>query len=324
MRIATRHGELAVSRSGEGQPLLLLHGLPGSAASWAQVRDRLGPDTDVLTPDLLGFGASAKPLFLSSLHAVGQAEALLDVLDALALPSVTVVGHDFGGPVAVSLLALAPERVSGLGLLATNTFPDAPVPFPLSTVTWPLVGHLAARTLFSRPSLRLMLLAGVGSPRVRLDPHAALGDHAQVRCIRTVFAASLRRLEELYRPVQQALQSCDVEGFVLWGERDPFFSVQQGRRTADAFGARFTALEGAGHFLPDERPAEVAEAIRELRRRPPRRGPGQEPPAVQPSRPPRTVHARAVSRTAPSASAGRASRSASRSAALPSSSSEAT
>lgn len=264
MRISTRHGDVAVARSGTGQPLLLLHGLPGSAASWDGVRERLGPAVDVVVPDLLGFGGSARPRPLRTLHAAGQAEALLDVLDALALPSAAVVGHDFGGPVAVSLLSLAPERVTGLGLLAANVLPDAPIPFPLSTVTWPLVGPLAARALFSRASLRLVLLAGVGAPRVRLDARAALGDDGQLRSIRTLFEGSLRHLDELYRPVQQALESCDVDGFVLWGDRDPFFSLEQGRRTAGAFAARFTALEGAGHFLPEERPAEVAEAVRAL------------------------------------------------------------
>ena len=261
--VVTRHGDLALARTGEGPPLLLLHGLPGSGASWEPVRERLH-DVDVLVPDLLGFGGSAKPTDLRTLHAAGQAEALLDALDALELPTVTVVGHDFGGPVALALHALAPERITGLGLLAANTFTDAPIPFPLSTVTWPLVRHLTAPVLFSRPSLQLMLVTGVRSPRVRLDPRTHLGDSAQLRTIRTIFEGSLRHLDELYRPVEEALNAASVDGFVLWGDRDPFFSLDQGRRTAAALGVPFTALPGAGHFLPAERPGEVADAIAAL------------------------------------------------------------
>jgi pimeloyl-ACP methyl ester carboxylesterase len=260
----TRHGQLALSREGAGPAVMLLHGVPGSAATWSQVAVRLAPEADVIVPDLLGFGGSARPRDLQTLHAVSQAEALLDALDAQEVPTATVVGHDFGGPVALSLLAMAPERVSSLGLLATNAFPDTPIPFPLSTIFWPVFGRLAAAGLFSRPSLRLMLRTGVGSPRVRLDPAAHLADADQVRAVRTIFEGSLRHLTELFSPVEIALETADVPGFVLWGDRDPFFTIESGKRTAAAFGVPLTRLDGAGHFLPEERPEEVAQAVLSL------------------------------------------------------------
>ena len=61
-----------------------------------------------------------------------------------------------------------------------------------------------------------------------------------------------------------ALKSVDMPSFVAWGDHDPFFPVEQGRRTANAIpGAQFEILEGAGHLLPDERPAHVAPLIGE-------------------------------------------------------------
>jgi pimeloyl-ACP methyl ester carboxylesterase len=262
--VNTRHGQLAVSRDGDGPALVLLHGVPGGARTWGEVAERLGPDVDVLVPDLLGFGRSARPRDLQTLHARSQAEALLDALNALEVPTATVVGHDFGGPVALSLVAIAPERVSGLGLMATNAFPDTPIPFPLSAIFWPVVGRVAASGLFSRPSLQLMLRTGVGSPRVRLDPATYLADADQVRAIRTVFEGSLRHLAELFHPVESALETADVPGFVLWGDRDPFFTIESGKRTAAALGVPLTRLDGAGHFLPAERPEEVVQAISSL------------------------------------------------------------
>jgi pimeloyl-ACP methyl ester carboxylesterase len=262
--VETRHGQLAVLREGHGPALVLLHGVPGGSGTWSQVAARVGPDVDVIVPDLLGFGRSAKPRDLQTLHARSQAEALLDALDALEVPTATVVGHDFGGPVALCLRAMAPERVSGLGLMAINAFPDTPIPFPLSTIFWPVVGRVAAAGLFSRPSLQLMLQTGVGSPKVRLDAATYLGDADQVRTIRTIFEGSLRHLAELFRPVQGALEAADVPGFVLWGDRDPFFALESGKRTAAAFGVPLTRLPGAGHFLPAERPEEVLQAISSL------------------------------------------------------------
>lgn len=177
------------------------------------------------------------------------------------MPTATLVGHDFGGPVALSLMAMAPGRVSGLGLLATNAFPDTPIPFPLSTIFWPIIGRIAAPGLFSRPSLQLMLRTGVGSSKVRLDPVTYLGDAGQVQTIRTLFEGSLRHLAELYGPIETALEAADVPGFVLWGDRDPFFTIESGERTAATFGVPLTRLEGAGHFLPEERPEDVARAV---------------------------------------------------------------
>ena len=93
---------------------------------------------------------------------MGQAEALSDALGDLGVTEATVVGHDFGGPVALSLTAYRPDLIIGLGLLATNTFRDTPIPIPLSLVTWPVVGRVMAPALFSRASLAMMLGTGTG------------------------------------------------------------------------------------------------------------------------------------------------------------------
>lgn len=264
LQVDTRHGRVALARSGAGQPVLLLHGIPGSAASWRQVARRLEHHAEVLVPDLLGFGSSDRPDDLATLHAQGQAQAIADVLQALDIGSVAVVGHDFGGPVALLLAREARCAVNRLGLLATNAFPNTPIPMPLAMLTWPGLGRLAAPALFSRASLALMLRTGTGTPRPHLDPHTHLGDGRQSRAIRTVFEGSLRNLPELYTPVQQQLQAWSGPAFVAWGDRDPFFSVEQGRRTADAAGAHFVLFQNAGHFLPQERPDEVAAEIAAL------------------------------------------------------------
>jgi pimeloyl-ACP methyl ester carboxylesterase len=186
-------------------------------------------------------------------------------MDALRVDRATFVGHDFGGPVALTLMGRRPGLVTGLGLLSANTFTDTPIPFPLSATIWPMVGWLARQALFSPVSLRMMVRRGIGVPRIAMAPERAVGDGDQARAIATIFSASLLRLSELYRPIEQALRSVAVPSFVAWGDRDPFFSVEQGRRTAGAMaGSRFELLDGAGHFLPEERPERVASLIADL------------------------------------------------------------
>lgn len=106
-----------------------------------------------------------------------------------------------------------------------------------------------------------MLRQGSGSP-IDADDH--LGDGDQLRAIGTIFAHALRNLDA-YEPVERDLRALDVPVFVGWGDRDPFFGVEQAQRTAAAArDARLAIYEGAGHFLPAERPAEVAADVRRL------------------------------------------------------------
>jgi pimeloyl-ACP methyl ester carboxylesterase len=255
---------LGYRRSGSGPVVVLLHGIPGSAASWSSTVSQLPETLDVIVLDLLGFGASTRPRTLEGLHATSQASALAQLLDELDISSATIVGHDFGGPVALALHRLRPDLFEAVGLLATNAFTDTPIPFPLSLVNVPFIGGVAARTLFSSPSLRMMLRQGVGKGTKPPESGTHLGDRAQQQAIATIFAGSLTRLDELYSPLEEQLSRLELPVFVGWGDIDPFFDVAQGERTAQAAGAELRLYAGAGHFLPHERPAEVAADIAAL------------------------------------------------------------
>lgn len=249
---------LAYHRAGAGMPVVLLHGVPGSSVVWREVAERLPHSFDVIAPDLLGFGGSDRPSRLEDLHAEGQARALDGLLSDLGVTGALLVGHDFGGPVAVALSDRRPDAVGAVALMSTNIFADTPIPFPLSTTVWPLVGGLARRLLFSRRSLTMMLRQASGEDAPALDPIRYLGDAAQCRAIGTLFGGSLLHLAELYGPLEAQLGRLTVPTFVGWGDRDPFFPLAQGQRTARLARTELRVYAKAGHFLPDERPSEVA------------------------------------------------------------------
>ena len=256
---------MAVRELGHGSPVLLVHGVPGSAAVWDTVASRLAARHRVLVPDLLGFGASTRSRNLETLSPAGQARALIAMLDGLGLDRVAWAGHDYGAALGLEVARSQPERISHLALAATNAFPDTPIPFPLSTVTWPVVGGAFARLVFSGPSLAMTLRKGVAAPGCRLDTGAYLGDSGQRAAIGVIFASVLRNLRDWYAPIEASLATVNVPTVVVWGDRDPFFSAAQGVRTAEAIpGARLVMLDKTGHFLPGERPAELADAIAQL------------------------------------------------------------
>lgn len=254
---------LAYRRSGHGPPVVLLHGIPGQGTAWAGVEPALSPDFDVITPDLIGFGDSDGPMSptIETVGPASQAAGIALLLDELDVRGATIVGHDFGAPVAVLLAASRPDLVGALVLLAGNAFPDTPIPFPLSLTRVPVIGGLLGRLLFSSPSLTLMLRQGTGPGTPPPAPETYLGDRRQRRTIAAIFSGALSQLTELYTPVATALEALQVPVLVGWGDRDPFFPVAQGERTALHARGRLRVFEGAGHFLPHERPAEVAADI---------------------------------------------------------------
>lgn len=259
---STGHGDISFLVGGDGPALLFLHGVPGSARAWEAAVARLDGSRHLVVPDLLGFGGSDDS---QDLHAEAQAAAMIELLEALGIERATVITHDFGGPVALHMIAQRPGLLDGLLLSATNAFGDTPIPFPLSMIFWPLVGPLAANAIFSPPSLRMMLRTGVGFPASKLDASAYVGDRRQAHTIRTIFEDSLRRLHELYDPLTELLPRLNIPTEVVWGDRDPFFTIDSGHRTAAAIpDAHLTTLSGAGHFLPAERPDEMVDAIHQL------------------------------------------------------------
>ena len=148
VRTAMLNGhEFSYSDSGDGPALLFIHGLTSSQRNWAHLVDALNKDHRVLAPDLFGHGASAKPMGDYSLGA--HAATLRDLLDRLDIDRVTLVGHSFGGGIAMQFCYLFPERVErlvlvssgGLGrsvspLLRAATVPGAGLVLPLIASGW--------------------------------------------------------------------------------------------------------------------------------------------------------------------------------------------
>lgn len=252
-------------RDGDRGTVVLVHGIPGAARAWHNVAAALPDGAEVIIPDLLGFGESAMPtpITIDTLGPDRQRQALANLLDEVGVRDAVLVGHDFGGPTSILLADRRPDLVGRLLVLSANTFPDTPIPFPLSLTNTPVVGGLAGRALFSRASLVMMLRQGVGAGPPP-DASTYIGDRQQQRAIATIFSGALRRLRELYTPVETALRGLKVPVVVGWGDKDPFLGLAQGTRTAEAARSELRVFAGAGHFLPHERPDDVAEEIEKL------------------------------------------------------------
>jgi pimeloyl-ACP methyl ester carboxylesterase len=110
--------QVAVTVAGYGEPLLLLHGLGGTRATWRHLIDALARSYLVIAPDLAGHGDSEDAGGDVSLGA--QANNLRDLLVALGHHRVSVIGHSLGGGVAMQFAYQFPERVGRMVLIGSG------------------------------------------------------------------------------------------------------------------------------------------------------------------------------------------------------------
>jgi pimeloyl-ACP methyl ester carboxylesterase len=260
-----RHRERGMSflEGGEGDPFLFLHGIPGSCFTWRTVGELLTDHYHVIIPDLAGFGQSE--LSGEDYYMEAQAWGIKRTLDGLGIREVYLAGHDFGGPVALTLVRLFPElSVKGLVLSATNVFTDTYVPPPLRIARIPLLGTIFFKMMVgNRIGARMLYMAAtVQKKEASWEKFKQHLTPSALDLTRRIFQRSLADLKSNYQAVEDLLVHLVAPTLVLWGADDPFFGTSVGERTHRAIhGAELKVYERTGHFVPEERPHLVARDI---------------------------------------------------------------
>lgn len=255
--IAVADVVLEVWDEGQGPPILLLHGIPMRNLLWKGVVSRLvARGYRVIAPDLAGFGRSEAPEGVE-LHVANQATWIIGLLDALGIERALVVGHDIGAAVAQVMAVRAPERVGGL-VLMDGVYADSwPVEAMTKIAAW---DPSAAAKLFGLLVQRIPATGtttGVSEDEMRelLAPYE--GEAGGRRLIRMAKSLDSRHTVAIL----DDLRRLRPPSLLLWGDQDQFQPVDTvGRPLAELLGAELKILPG-GHFLPLDRPAEIAEEI---------------------------------------------------------------
>lgn len=259
-----RGGGLSFLMGGDGPPLLLLHGAPGSAQSWAKVGVRLVNRFRVIIPDLAGFGAS-EPL-ITGYGLEEQAQAVHALLQHLQIKTLLLGGHDFGGMVALTLLRHYPElRAQGLILAASNPLPDQPAAPLLRLAAIPGIGSLFARLLAgNRWGLRSLYQQAVANQEefTWRDYRGHLTPTGMAQTHRILHDGLHRQVDGGELSLDALLPDLACPALLLWGDEDPLLSVDVAvRLRATLPNALLKVYAYTGHFVPEERPIETAEDI---------------------------------------------------------------
>lgn len=263
-------GALAYAREGDRSlpPLLCVHGNPSWSILYRHVLRDWSGELQVVAPDHLGCGLSDQPADRSYRLAdrIADLERLVLALD---LERITLLVHDWGGPIGLGVALRHPERFARLVITNTAVLPGGPLPWRIALCRGRLLGRAlvegwnafargATRFAVARrlpPALRRAYVAPYAPPRSAratwrfVDDIPLAPTHPSWSTLRAV-AAGLPALSD--RPT-----------LLLWGARDWCFRASHREDLARALGgAPCETLPSAGHYLFEDDPGGVRDALR--------------------------------------------------------------
>jgi pimeloyl-ACP methyl ester carboxylesterase len=256
LRFRVVHGyRRAFRMAGAGPPIVLVHGIGDSSATWKPVLPALAKRHLVIAPDLLGHGSSDKPRADYSVAA--YANGVRDLLGVLGVERATLVGHSLGGGVAMQFAYQFPERTERLVLVGSGgAGPDVTPVLRIMT----LPGAAALLLLLRMPTARLQVggavqllrLLGTGLGQDAPDL-LRMVDALPDATARAAFIRTLRAVVDWRGQVVTMLDRCyltrGMPTLLVWGSRDAVVPVAHAYRAHEAMpGSRLEVFEGAGHF----------------------------------------------------------------------------
>jgi haloalkane dehalogenase len=251
---------------GDGAPALLLHGEPTWSYLYRKLVGPLSSRARVVVPDLPGFGRSDKPTDRAFYTYDRHVAIFTAFVRSLDLTDITLVVHDWGGPVGLRFAAENAERVARLVVLNTGIYSGSP--------RWPTPGFLEWRNFAERTGLELPIGSIVqGGTLTELPPDVVAAYDAPFPVPQAKTGAAMFPLlvplspddpgvAEMIR-TREALSKWGKPALVYFGDSDPIFPPGVAKAMARLLptAGEPELVAGASHFLQEDRGGELAERI---------------------------------------------------------------
>lgn len=275
MKIALRDGEMHYEDQGSGPVILFVHGTPTNSYEYRHLIAALSKRFRCIAPDHLGFGQSARPqafAYTPEAHAA----VLKEFVEKLDLRDVTLVVHDFGGPIGLPLaldcgLRTAGCRVSKVILLNTWAWPidDDPKMARGAKFIGGAIGRFLYR--YANASLKLIMPSAYGDKnKLTKEIHRRYLDVFRDRDARVLVLHALAKSLLGSRAHYQALldridRLANTPVLIVWGMKDSAFQPYQLERWQRLLpSAHVVKIDGAGHWPHEEEPGRVVTAIEQF------------------------------------------------------------
>lgn len=250
---------------GSGPTLLFLHGNPTWSFGYSKVIQSLQSEFRCVAVDYPGFGLSeARPgyRYLPAEHA----EVLGKFVATLELRDVTLVAHDWGGPIGLATLQRHPDVFERLVL--TNTW-AWPISDPVVQIMSHVMGSQIGRLLITRLNLFVNVMIPIGHRLTKptstdMAHYQKALDSPARREASAVFPREITASHAFLAEVEARLSDvATLPALIIWGDADFAFGNKELRRWQEILTDQQTVIiNGAGHFVPSDAPDQFAAAIR--------------------------------------------------------------
>ena len=250
---------------------MLLHGFPEGAESWASPIHALAKEGALaVAPDMRGFGQSDAPSRVEDYRLDVLVEDVLQLIKGFGRDRAHVAGHDWGAMVAWFFAAMHPEMTSSVTVLSVGhpaalaeaVVADEDQRARSEYIRLFLMEGKAEAVLAADDFRRLRGMFGGVVPQAVVDRYArSLARPGRMTAGLNYYRANLSR--ETWWGGMPEIGDIAAPATLLWGDHDPALGRTQAERTAAHVSGEFRleVLEGAGHWLQFERPAEVARSL---------------------------------------------------------------
>ena len=258
----------------DGELVLLLHGFPEGAESWTRQIDAIARSGALaVAPDMRGYGRSDAPSTVEDYRLDALVEDTAQIIKAFGRERAHVAGHDWGAMVAWYFAAAHPEMTYTLTVLSVGhpaaladaVTNDADQKKRSEYVRLFLMEGKAESVLADDDFRRLRRMFGGKLPNSVVDGYVrSLSRPGRLTAGLNYYRANLSR-EQWWAGLRADLKIA-TPTVLVWGDQDPALGRQQAEKSGDHVDAdfRLEVLEGAGHWLQFERPAEVGRSLTQV------------------------------------------------------------
>jgi pimeloyl-ACP methyl ester carboxylesterase len=244
-------------------PLVLLHGVFVTHFAFHRLIPRLSSARRIIAIDLPGTGDSdhPDPELCDEYSFDWLSDAVLQTLDTLDVGTFDLLGHDYGGSVALAMTAAHPERVRRL-ILAAPLALSVSLPLEGSLGFTPALGPEVFKRVLRRADLTTYLGQCVSAPELVSETTVDVyWDRLGREGAREATYAMLGQVASLVR-MRERFASVSAPTLLVWGDRDRIVGHDQGERLVELLPkATLETIDGCGHNLAEERPEELARLV---------------------------------------------------------------